>query len=317
MKAITCHDDGSADVLQYEEVEKPVPGENQVLIRVCAASVNPLDGFPPLVARLSRSTARLRKPKIGRLGTDVAGQIEAAGPGVTQFKPGDEVFGMCLGAFAEYVCTSEGNLAPKPANISCEQAAAVPVAAITALQALRDKGNIQPGQKVLVDGASGGVGTFTLQLAKSFGADLTAVCSSRNLDTARSLGADCVIDYTRENFTRAGQRYDLIIAANAHHSLFAYLGTLTPHGTLVVVGGGMFQIFQAMLLGPLLSRVTGKKVRFFIAKNNQKDLLFLKEQIETGKLVSIIDKSYPLSQTAEALRYRGQGHARGKVVIAL
>jgi len=317
MKAITCHDHGSRDVLQYEEIEKPIPDDNQVLIKVCAASVNPLDGFPVLVARLSRFTSWLRKPKISRLGTDVAGRIEAVGAKATRFKPGDEVFGVCLGAFAEYVCTAERNLIQKPANTSFEQAAAVPVAAITALQALRDKGNIHPGQKVLIDGASGGVGTYTLQLAKCFGAEVTATCSTRNVDIARRLGADIIIDYTAEDFARTGKRYELIMAANGHHSLFAYLRALTKDGTLVMVGGGLFQIIQAMLLGPLFSRMSSKKVRMFIAQINQPDLLLLKDLLETGKLVSIIDKSYPLSQTAEALRYRDQGHARGKVIVTL
>ena len=317
MKAITCHNDGSRDVLQYEEIEKPVPGDKQVLIRVGAASVNPLDGFPLLVARLARVTARLRKPKISRLGTDVAGQVEAVGAAVTQFKPGDEVFGMCLGAFAEYVCTTERNLAPKPANISFEQAAAVPVAAITALQALRDKGNIQPGQKVLVDGASGGVGTFTIQLAKYFQAEVTATCSPRNVETAHKLGADHVIDYTLQDFARSGQRYDLIIAANAHHSLFAYKRALVRAGTIVVVGGGIFHIVQAMLLGPVLSRFGTQPIRFFIAETKQQDLLLLRDLLESGTLVSVIDKSFPLSQTAEAIHYRDQGHARGKVIITV
>ncbi len=318
MKAIVCHNYGPPDILKYEEIEKPIPGENEVLIKVRAASVNPVDGFPVLVTRVSRMMgAGLLKQKATRLGADVSGQVEAVGRSVTQFKPGDEVFGACLGAFAEYVCASENRLALKPANLSFEAAAAVPVAALTALQGLRDKGGIQRGQKVLVDGASGGVGTFAVQIAKSFGAEVTAVCSTRNVDTARSIGADHVIDYTRVDFTQSGQRYDLIIAANAHHWLFDYRRALRQDGILVMAGGGLIEIFQAMLLGPFLSRMGSIQVRFFIANINKKDLVLLKDMLETGKVVPIIDKRYPLSGVAEALRYREEGHARGKVVITL
>ena len=317
MKAIVCRSDGSPDVLQFEEIEKPAPGDNQVLIKVRAASVNPLDGFPVFIARVTRSVAWLVKPKTTRPGTDVAGQVEAVGRNVTQFKPGDEVFGACTGAFAEYVCTNEANLSLKPTNLSFEAAAAVPVAAITALQGLRDYGGIRPGQKVLIDGASGGVGTFTIQLAKFFGAEVTAVCSTRNTDTARSLGAEHLIDYTHEDFTRLGQRYDLIIAANAHHWLFDYRRALVQNGILVMIGGGMSEIFQTLLLGPILSRLGSRKVHFFIAKINKKDLDLLKDMLETGKLVPIIDRRFPLSGAAEALRYREEGHARGKVVISV
>ena len=317
MKAIVVHNDGSPDVLKYEEIEKPAAGDDEVLVKVRAASVNPLDGFPLLVARVTRIMAGLRKPKVTRLGADVAGQVEAVGRNVTQFKPGDEVFGACQGAFAEYVCVLEDKLALKPANISFEDAAAVPVAAITALQGLRDKGRIQRGQKVLVDGASGGVGTFAVQIAKSFGAEVTAVCSTRNVDTARSIGADHVIDYTRADFTQSGQRYDLIIAANAHHSIFDYRRALSQDGIFVMVGGGYAQILQAMLLGRLLSRIGSKKMIFFIAKINKQDLVLLKDLLEAGKVVPVIDRRYPLSGVAEALRYRNEGHAQGKVVITL
>jgi len=259
----------------------------------------------------------LLKPKVTRPGVDLAGQVEAVGRNVTQFKPGDEVFGACRGAFAEYACAIEDKLALKPANISFEDAAAVPVAAITALQGLRDKGRIQQGQKVLVDGASGGVGTFAVQIAKSFGAEVTAVCSTRNVDRARSLGADHVIDYTREDFTRSGQRYDLILGANAYHSIFDYRRALNQDGIFVGAGGrgGLVQMLQAMLLVTLLSRIGRKKMCLFLAKVNKKDLVFLKDLLEARKIVPVIDRRYPLSRVAEALRYLEEGHAQGKVVI--
>jgi NADPH:quinone reductase-like Zn-dependent oxidoreductase len=317
MKAIVCAQYGPPDVLQFTEVAKPTPKDNEVLIKVCAAAVNPLDRFFMRGAPLIRLIPGLRKPKDTRLGVDLAGQVEAVGGSVTQFKPGDEVFGVCRGAFGEYACAPEDKLTPKPANLSFEEAAAVPVAAISALQGLRDKGRIRPGQKVLIDGASGGVGTFAVQVAKSFGAEVTAVCSTRNVDTARSLGADHVIDYTREDFTKSGQRYDLILGANAHHSIFDYWRVLSENGVFVLVGGGLGRIFQSMLLGPILSRIWSKKTCFFIANINQKDLIFLKELIEAGKVVPVIDRRYPLNDTAEALRYLEEGHAQGKVVIAV
>ncbi len=240
MKAVTYTEYGSPDVLHFTELEKPTPNDHEVLIRIRAASVNPLDWHfmrgEPFIVRMM--AGGLLKPKVTRLGVDVAGQVEAVGRNVTQFKPGDEVFGACRGAFAEYACATEAKLALKPANISFEEAAAVPVAAITALQGLRDKGRIRRGQKVVVDGASGGVGTFAVQIAKSFGAEVTAVCSTRNVDTARSIGADHVIDYTREDFTRSGQRYDLIMGANAYHSIFDYRRALSQDGIYVGAGGG-------------------------------------------------------------------------------
>ncbi|MCI0350423.1 MAG: NAD(P)-dependent alcohol dehydrogenase, partial [Acidobacteriales bacterium] len=247
MKAIVYTQYGPPDVLQFKEVATPTPADDEVLIKVRAASVNPLDWRlmrgKPLIVRIMMGG--LRKPKTTRPGVDVAGQVEAVGINVTQFKPGDEVFGARHGAFAEYVCAIEDKLALKPANISFEDAAAVPVAAISAIQGLRDKGRIQRGHKVLVDGASGGVGTFAVQIAKSFGAEVTAVCSTRNVDTARSIGADHVIDYRREDFSQSGQRYDLIIAANAYHSIFAYRRALSQDGTYVMVGGGWAQVLQA------------------------------------------------------------------------
>ena len=319
MKAIVYYSYGSPDVLKYEEIEKPTAGDDEVLIKVRAASLNALDWRlmrgKPLFVRLA--IGGLRKPKITRLGVDLAGQVEAVGRNVTQFQPGDEVFGACHGAFAEYVCAIEDKLALKPANISFEDAAAVPVAALSALQGLRDKGRIQRGHKVLVDGASGGVGTFAVQIAKSFGAEVTAVCSTKNVDTARSIGADHVIDYTREDFITNGQRYDLIIAANAHHSIFDYRRALGQDGIYVMVGGGWAQILQAMLLGPLLSLIGSKKMCFFMAKLDKTDLVLLKDFLAAGKIVPIIDRRYPLSDVAEALRYLEEGHARGKVVITL
>jgi len=318
MKAIVYYDYGSADVLRCEELEKPAIGDNEVLIKVRAASLNALDwrlmrGAPYIV----RMLFGLRKPTIaqpGRLGRDVAGQVEAVGRNVTRFKPGDEVFGACPGAVAEYACALDDKLALKPANVSFEAAAAVPVAALTALQGLRDKGRIQPGHKVLVDGASGGVGTFAVQIAKSFGAEVTAVCSTRKMDTARSIGADHVVDYTHNDFTKNAQRYDLIIAANAYHSIFDYRRALSPGGIYVMAGGGWAQILQALLLGPLLSRVGSKKMHSFMAKMDKKDLIFLKDLLEAGKVVPVIDR-YSFSDAAEAVRFLEEGHARGKVVI--
>ena len=319
MKAFLHRDYGSPDLLKVEDIEKPTAGDHEVLVGVRAASVNPLDwrvmrGRPFLIRLMMGG---LRKPKPTRLGADVAGLVEAVGRNVTQFRPGDEVFGGCRGAFAEYVCVSEDKLALKPANLSFEDAAAVPVAALSALQSLRDTGRIRQGQKVLVDGASGGVGTFAVQIAKSFGVEVTAVCSTRKMDTARSLGADHVIDYSREDFTRSGQRYDLIVAANAYHSIFNYRRALSQGGMYVLVGGGWSQILQALLLGPLLSLIGSKKMRFFMAKIDKTDLVLLKDLIEAGKVVPVIDRRHPLSELAEALGYCEEGHAKGKVVITV
>jgi len=320
MKAIVYTRYGPPDVLQFKEVPTPAPADGEVLIKVRATSVNPLDwhfmrGEPWLI----RLMLGLRKPKDTRLGVDVSGQIEAVGGNVTQFKPGDEVFGVGRGAWAEFVCAREDQLALKPAGLSFEAAAAAPVAAITALQGLRDKGRIQPGQKVLIDGASGGVGTFAVQIAKSFGAEVTAVCSASKVDTARAIGADHVIDYTRGDFTKAEERYDLILGANAYHSLFAYRRTLSEDGVYVNAGGKA--TFPAMLLDPLLylilSAMGRRKMRGFIAKITRPDLMFLKGLLEEGKVVPVIDRSCPLSNMAEAVRYLEEGHARGKVVIPI
>ena len=323
MKAIVCTQYGPPDALQFKEVAKPTPAANELLIKICAASANPLDwrimrGAPFFV----RLAFGLRKPKLEVLGSDFAGRVEAVGKDVTQFQPGDEVFGakgFAGGAFAEYVCAREEELAPKPANVSFEAAAAVPIAAITALLGLRDKGGIKAGQKVLVDGASGGVGTFAVQIAKSFGTEVTAVCSTTKLDTARSIGADHMIDYTREDFTQNGQQYDLILAANAHHSIFAYRRALSPNGICVKAGGEptLQGAFEDLLLASFLSRIGRKKTCTFFAKGNKKDLVFLQELLQSGKIVPVIDRRYPLSETAEALRYLEEGHAQGKVIITV
>jgi len=316
MKAIVYRKYGSPDVLEYAELEKPTPGDHELLVRVRAASVNASDvhlmtGKPYFV----RLMTGLSQKKQKRLGIDVSGTVEAVGPNVTQFNPGDSVFGACRGSFAEYVCALETRVALAPADKTFEDAAAVPVAAITALQALRDVGQIQRGHKVLVDGASGGVGPFAVQIAKSFGAEVTAVCSTSKVDTARSIGADHVIDYTREDFTQSGQRYDLIIGANSYHSIFDYRRALNRDGVFVLIGGGGKVILQVMFLGPLLSLIGSKKTRFFIPKITQADLVILKGLLESGKVSPVIDKQYSFRDAAEALRYLEDGHARGKVVI--
>jgi len=322
MKAIVYHEYGSPDVLRLEEVEKPTPSDDEVLVEIKAASVNAYDWhFLSADIFLIRLMAGLLKPKNPRLGADIAGRVEAVGKNVTQFRPGDEVFGEIgaygNGAFAEYVSVPEKALTLKPVNLTFEQAAAVPMAALTALQALRDAGKLQPGQKVLINGASGGVGTFAVQFARLFGADVTAVCSARNLDQARALGADHVIDYAKEDFTQSEARYDLILAVNGYHPISAYKRALTPKGIYVMAGGSMAQIFQAMLLGKWMSVKGGKQMGGVTARIDPKDMLFLKELLEAGKIVPVIDRRYPLSDAAGALRYLGAGHARGKVVITM
>jgi NADPH:quinone reductase-like Zn-dependent oxidoreductase len=320
MKAIVYTKYGSPDVLQLKDLEKPTPQDNEVLIKVHAASVNAYDWhfLTADIFLIRLMGGGLLKPKDTRLGADIAGRVEAVGRNVKQFQPDDEVFGdVGHAGFAEYVCAPESRLGLKPANLTFEEAAAVPMAALTALQGLRDEGQIHAGQKVLINGASGGVGTFAVQLAKLFGADVTAVCSPRNLDQARSIGADQVIDYTREDFTQNGQQYDLIFAANGYYPLSAYKRALTPKGIYVMAGGSMAQIFQAMLMGSWMSETGGRKMGGVSAKVDQKDLGLLKELIEAGKVVPVIDRRYPLSETADALWYLGEGHARGKVVIAV
>jgi NADPH:quinone reductase-like Zn-dependent oxidoreductase len=320
MKAIMFTKYGSPDVLQLAEVEKAAPKENQVLVKVHAASANPLDWHhmrgEPFVARMMEG---LLKPKNPKLGADIAGKVEAVGSKVTEFQPGDEVFGVCAGGFAEYACAAETKLALKPANVSFAAAAASPVVGFTALQGLRDKGEIKTGQKVLINGASGGVGTFAVQIAKSFGAEVTGVCSTRNLDMVRSIGADHVIDYTREDFTRNGQRYDLIYDAVGNRSVFDYKRALSPQGICVIAGfTNLPRLFEHMALGPFLSKTGSKQIGLQgIATTPKKDLVVIKELLEAGKVVPVIDQRYPLSETAEAIRYLEKGHARGKVVITV
>jgi NADPH:quinone reductase-like Zn-dependent oxidoreductase len=319
MKAVVCTKYGPPlDVLQLKEVEKPTPTDDQVLVKVQAASINISDLAPIRGVFLARLLGTgLLRPKRTRIGADIAGRVEAVGINVKQFQPGDKVFGDASGGFAEYACAREDLLVLKPANVTFEEAATVGVAAISALQGLR-AGQIQPGQKVLVNGASGGVGTFAVQIAKSFGTEVTAVCSPKNLDNARSMGADHVIDYTQEDFTRNGQGYDLILAVNGYHPILDYRRALSPKGICVVLGGKLPQIFQALLWGPLISKTGSKKLGFMgIAKLNQKDLVLLKELLEAGKVKPLIDRRYPLSETAEAIRYLEEGHARGKVVITV
>ena len=322
MKAIVYTEYGTPDVLQLKEVEKPTPKENEVLVKVYATSVNAAD-WHLLTADifLVRLNMGLLKPKHTILGCDIAGQVEAVGRDVKQFKPGDavfgDVFGLNFGGFAEYVSAPESDLALKPANLSFDEAAAVPLAAKTALQGLRDLGHIQAGQKVLINGASGGVGTFAVQVAKYFGAEVTAVCSTRNLDMARTLGANHVIDYTKEDFTQNGQQYDLILAVNGYHPISAYRRALTPKGIYVMTGGSMAQLFEVMLQGPLMSKKDGQQLGALTLKPNPKDLPLLKELLETGKVVPVIDKRYSLSEVPDALRYFGEGHAKGKVVITV
>ena len=320
MKAIVFERYGPPDVLRLQEVEKPIPDENQVLVKVYASSINAGDYFArggkPFLFRLF--TGGYLKPKNARLGSDVAGQVEAVGKNAKRFRPGDEVFGCRNGAFAEYVCAGEGRFVSKPADISYEQAAAVPWAALVALQTIRYAGEIQPRQKVLIQGASGGVGTFAVQIAKAFGAEVTAVCSTRNLDMARSIGAEYVIDYTKEDFTRNPQRYDLIIAINGYHSLSAYKRALNPQGIYVCGGGTLGQILQAMLFRSLASRKGGKQMRLMgRAKVIQEDLIFLAKLLEEGKIIPVIDRSYPLSDIVEAFQYIEEKHAQGKVVITI
>ena len=351
MKAAVYRRYGPPDVVQIRDVDKPVPKDNEVLIRVRAASVNPLD--EGLMRGGGRFVTGLRKPKVTRLGVDVAGQVEAVGRNVTQFKPGDEVFGACIsdpqasalrvwipqGAFAEYACAPESALVKKPDNVTFEQAASAPVAAFTALQGLRlggsgDKGRIQPGQKVLINGAAGGVGTFAVQIAKSFGAEVTGVCSTRNVAMVRSIGADHVIDYTKQDYTQKGftksgqsyeqsyeQRYDLFFDCIGNHSLSACRRVLNPKGIYVMVGErsgrGMIGILARLITALVWSRFVSQKLVTFLARPNKEDLTIMRELLATGKVTPVIDRRYSLSEVPEAIRYLGERHARGKVVIVL
>jgi len=321
MKAIVYSKYGPPDVLKLKEIEKPIPKDDEVLIKVRAASVNPLEWHymrgEPYIMRLMG--AGLLKPKNNILGVDIAGRVEAVGRNVKQFQAGDEVFGggKSGGGYAEYVCVSENRLALRPTNITFEEAAAIPIAAITALQGLRDKGKIQSGQKVLINGAGGGVGTYAVQIAKSYGAEVTGVCSPEKLDMVRSLGADQVIDYTQDDFTRNGQCYDLIFDAAAFRSISDYKRALCRNGIYVLIGGSMPLIFRIMFSGSWISMTGSKKFSFLMANINSEDLVFLKELFEAGKVATVIDKRYPLSGVADAIRYLEEGHARGKVVITM
>jgi NADPH:quinone reductase-like Zn-dependent oxidoreductase len=321
MKAMAYKKYGPMEVLNLEEVEKPVPQDDEVLVKIRAASVTfgdlaAVKGKPFMV----RFSLGLREPKYKIPGKDVAGQVEAVGANVKQFKPGDEVFGdissFGWGAYAEYVAAAEDAIVLKPANITFEQAAAVPESAVVALQGLRDNGQIEPGQKVLIYGASGGIGTFAVQIAKSFAAEVTGVCSTRNLDLVRSIGADHVVDYTKEDFTQSGQRYDLILATAGYRSIFDYQRALRPGGNYVASGGSMAQIFQPMLLGPWLS-TDGRKMTSLAMKPNKNDLTYIKVLIENGKVSPVIDKCFSLSEVPVALLYYGLGRSRGKVIITM
>jgi NADPH:quinone reductase-like Zn-dependent oxidoreductase len=322
MKAIVYCEYGLAN-LKLRDIEKPAPADNEVLVRIHASSVNPADMICKGGARILTG---LRKPKITRLGTDFAGTVEAVGKNVTTFKPGDEVFGGKTGAFAEYICVREERaIALKPASMTFEQAASVPIAAITALQGLRDKGKIQSGKKVLVNGASGGVGTFAVQIAKALGAEVTGVCSTRNLEMVRSIGADQVVDYTKEDFTRSGQRYDLLFDNIGNHSFSERRRILNPNGICVMAGVGGAGASGSQIMGVLLgelnayagSKFVSQKFNTFLAALNQRDLTVLSDLMQAGKITPVIDRTYKLNQTADAFRHLEQGHARGKVVINL
>ncbi|MEZ4862775.1 MAG: NAD(P)-dependent alcohol dehydrogenase [Caldilineaceae bacterium] len=323
MQAIVFHQYGSPDVLELAEVPKPTPKDNEVLVKIHAASANAGDWHlmrgEPFLIRLG---AGLRKPKTKILGADIAGRVEAGGNRVTQFQPGDDVFGDIsghgFGAFAEYVAVPAEALVRKPAHCTFEQAAAVPAAALTALQGLRDHGELQPGQKVLINGASGGVGTFAVQIAKALDAEVTGVCSTRKVEMVHTIGADHVIDYTKEDFTQSGERYDLILAVGGAQSLSAYRRALTPTGNYVMIGGSsMTQFYQAMLLGPWLSMTGSQKMTLMMVKPNQKDLAFVAELLETGQVTPVIDKQYALAEVPAAIRTLEAGRVQGKVVINL
>jgi len=320
MKAVVYTKYGSPDVLQLKEVAKPAPTDDEILIKVHAVSVNRSDweGLrgKPLYARIGG----LLKPRHQILGSDIAGRVEMAGRNNRQFQPGDEVFGDILGrmgGFAEYVCARGRTLALKPASMTFEEVAAIPQAAVIALQGIRDKGQVQPGQKVLINGAGGGAGSFAVQLAKLYGAEVTGVDNTGKLDFMRSLGADHVIDYTREDFTKNGKQYDMILDVIAHRSVFAYKRALRPNGSCFMVGGSVATMFQILLLGPWIRRTTGKNLRLLVVLPNREDLVFITELYEAGKVVPVIDRRYPLSEVPEALRYLGEGHARGKVIITV
>ncbi len=324
MKAIVRERFGSPDVLQLKELEKPAPDDvHGVLVKIYASSVNAADkyeirGPPSFLLRLALFRSGVRRPKEQRVGSDIAGRVEAVSNSVTLFKPGDEVYGVCNGAYAEYATAKENRISLKPTNRSFEETAAVPIAGLTALQALRNHGHIKAGQKVLVNGAGGGVGTFALQIAKSFGAEVTAVTNTGNIDMARSLGADHVIDYTKEDFTKNGQRYDLIVDTASSHSISTYKRILNPNGTFVLVGmrDKIIRRLLSFIIRARLSR-GDKKFLFFVAKGNREDFVTLKELMEAGKIMPVIDRRYSLGETAQAVRYFEEGCTRGKIVITM
>ncbi len=333
MKAIVKTAYGGPEVLRLEEIEKPVPKDGQVLVKIHAASANPADyhamrgGMARVLAPLiMRENIGMRKPKDPSFGSDIAGTVEAVGPNVTKFKVGDEVFGTCTkgsGGFAEYACARETRLGPKPENITFEEAAGIPIAALTALQGLRDRGKIKPGQKILVNGASGGVGTFAVQIGKSYGAEVTGVCSTRNLDLIRKIGADHVIDYTQEDFSKNGERYDLICDAVGNHSVSDYKRALTPNGICVIIGFyGLSRLLANVVRGGIASKTGKKKIGMMLARITPEDLNAMKELIEAGKVRPVIDRTFALDETADAIRHcEGEkhrpGHARGKVVVTM
>src|SRR2546422_4370744 len=324
MKAIVRERYGSPDAIQLKELEKPVPDDvHGVLVKIYASSVNAADkyqirGPPSFLLRIALFRSGVRRPKEQRVGSDIAGRVVAVGTIVTQFKQGDEVYGVCNGAYAEYATAKENRIALKPTNRSFEETAAVPIAGLTALQALRNHGRIKPGQTVLVNGAGGGVGSFAVQIAKSFGAEVTAVTNTGNLDMVRSLGADHVVDYTKEDYTKKGQRYDLICDIGASHSISEYKRVMNPNGIFVLVGmrDVIIRRLLSFVIRARLSR-GDKKFRFFVAKSNSEDLVTLKELMEAGKIMPLIDRRYPLGETAQAIRYFEEGHTRGKIVITM
>jgi NADPH:quinone reductase-like Zn-dependent oxidoreductase len=320
MKAIVYTRYGSSDVLELKEVEKPIPKDDEVLIKVQAVSVNRSDweGLrgKPLYARIGG----FLKPRHQILGSDIAGRVEMAGRNIRRFRPGDEVFGDILprmGGFAEYVCARERTLALKPASMTFEEVAALPQAAVIALQGIRDKGQVRPGQKVLINGAGGGAGTFAVQLAKLYGAEVTGVDNTGKLDFMRSLGADHIIDYTREDFTKNGKQYDLILDVVAHRSVFAFKRAIRSNGSYLLAGGSVATIFQILLLGLWIRGTTGKKISILAVKPSLKDMVYMTELYEAGKVVLVIDRRYPLSEVPEALQYLGEGRTKGKVVITV
>jgi NADPH:quinone reductase-like Zn-dependent oxidoreductase len=320
MKAIVRYEYGSPDVLKLEEVEKPVPSDDEVQIKIHAVSINGSDREALIGKPLYVRMGGLRKPGYPILGSDIAGSVEQVGKNITQFKPGDEVFGEIPGyhgGFAEYACASEHTLARKPAGLTFEQAAAIPQGGIIALNGIREKGQVQPGQQVLINGAGGSAGTFAVQLAKLYGAEVTGVDNTHKIDLLRSLGADHVIDYTRQDFTKIGKQYDLILDLIAHRSVFAYRRALKPGGTYFFVGGAVGTLFQVLLVGPWIRRMTGKNIRLLAVPQNNKDLMAITELCESGKIAVVIDRTYPLHQVPEALRYVTGGRAKGKVVITV